>query len=138
MASKGGLISEGIFTLVSLPTKGVKSLSWAENLFKCSVQERDLAPFAGNGTKVKTPSEIKLPFVKMELRFYLLSKLCSKSWKMLKNVAQCPLTIGIHKKKPPPTLGRQITTHFDACWGFCKNDFFLKHNGSWTSAWNFF
>ena len=32
----------------------------------------------------------------------------------LKNVAQCPLTIGIHKKKPP-TLGRQITTHFDAC-----------------------
>ncbi len=29
---KGCLISEGILTLVPLPTKGAKSLSWAENL----------------------------------------------------------------------------------------------------------
>ena len=29
---KGGLISEGILALVPLPTKGAKSLPWAENL----------------------------------------------------------------------------------------------------------
>ena len=28
---KGGLISEGILTLVPLPIKGVNSLSWAKN-----------------------------------------------------------------------------------------------------------
>ena len=55
----------------------------------------------------------------------------------MKNVAQCPLTIGIHKKKPP-TLGRQITTHFDACWGFCKNDFFLKKQWVMDICLNFF
>ena len=34
LRSKGGLISEDILTLVSLPTKGAKSLSWSENLNK--------------------------------------------------------------------------------------------------------
>ena len=85
MASKGGLISEGILTLVSLQTKGAKSLSWTENLNKLLtvmgnktnfLLRSDLEPFVGIGTKVKIPSEIKLPLVKMELRFYLLSKLC--------------------------------------------------------------
>mgnify|MGYP001393247225 CR=1 FL=1 len=36
-----------------LPVKGGK--------FKISAQRRNLAPFLGNGTKVKIPSEIKLP-----------------------------------------------------------------------------
>ena len=70
-SKKGGLISEGILTLVPLPTKGAKSLSCAENLnklftvkggkFKFSAQGRDLALFVDNGTKVKILSEIKLP-----------------------------------------------------------------------------
>ena len=68
--SKGGLILEGILTLVPLPTKSAKSLSCAENLNfppltvdsldKFSAQESDLA-IVGNGTKVKIPSEIKPP-----------------------------------------------------------------------------
>ena len=29
---------------------------------KISAQESDLAPFVGNGTKVKIPSEIRQPF----------------------------------------------------------------------------
>ena len=62
---KGGLISEGILTLVSLPKRGAKSGPWAENLnklftpkggkFKLSVQWRDLAPFFW---------QIKLPLAK--------------------------------------------------------------------------
>jgi hypothetical protein len=32
--------------------------------FELSAQGQDLAPFNGNGTKVKIPSEIKLPFTK--------------------------------------------------------------------------
>ena len=70
---KGGLISEGILNLVTLPKKGAKCRPWAEslnlppftvnNLFKLSAQGRDLAPFVGNGTKVQIFSEIKLPLV---------------------------------------------------------------------------
>ena len=33
--------------------------------FKFSAQECNLAPFVGNGTKVKIPSEIKRPLDKM-------------------------------------------------------------------------
>ena len=54
--------------MVPLSTKGAKSLPLAENLkklfngiggkFKFSAQVSDLAPFVGNGTKVKIPSEI--------------------------------------------------------------------------------
>ena len=72
--TKGGLISEVILTLVPLPTKGVKSLFLTENLnvlpitvnnlFKFSARKSDLAPFVGNGTKVKTSSEIKPPLYK--------------------------------------------------------------------------
>ena len=68
--TKGGLISEGILTLVPLPKRSANSLPWAENLnklftvkgrkFKLSAEGRDLALFVGNGTKVKIPSEIKL------------------------------------------------------------------------------
>ena len=68
---KGGLTSEGILTLVPLPTKSVKSPSWTEslnflpiqvnNLFKFSAQDSNLAHLFGNGTKVKIPSDIKLP-----------------------------------------------------------------------------
>ena len=39
---------------------------------KISAQESDLAPFVGNGTKVKIPSEIKLPLTKISgIPFYL-------------------------------------------------------------------
>ena len=68
---KGGLISEGILTLVPLLTKSAKSLPQAEIsnfppfsvniLFKFSVQGRDLALVFGNGTKFKISSEIKPP-----------------------------------------------------------------------------
>jgi len=97
---KGGLISEGILTLIPLPKRGAKCLPWGgilkklftvkfglsethtkfEKIFlmvltnlliylvnvktmakRTSVQWRDVAPFVGNGTKVKIPSEIKLP-----------------------------------------------------------------------------
>ena len=85
--TKGGLISEGILNLVRvpLPTKGVKSLPWAEslnfppftvnNLIKFSAQGRDFAPFLGNGTKVKIASEIKPPF-----EYGLLWKMQRNNW----------------------------------------------------------
>ena len=66
---KGGLIPEDISTMVSSTTKSAKSLK--ENLnkvftvigekLKFPAQESDLAPFVGNGTKVKIPYEIKPP-----------------------------------------------------------------------------
>ena len=69
LVSKCGLTSEGILILVPLPTKGAKSLlrrkfefpSKTVNnlLFKFSAQESNLAPFVGDGNKVKIPSEIK-------------------------------------------------------------------------------
>ena len=69
--TKGGLISEGILTLVPLPTKVAKSLlsrkieflpiTVDDLVFKFSAQERDLALFVSNGTKVKIFSEIKPP-----------------------------------------------------------------------------
>ena len=56
-----------------IANKGAKSLPRAENLnklltimdgkFKFAVQSKDLAPFIGNGTKIKIPSEIKPPLV---------------------------------------------------------------------------
>ena len=68
---KGGLIPEDISTMVSSTTKSAKSLK--ENLnkvftvigekLKFPAQESDLAPFVGNGTKVKIPYEIKPPLV---------------------------------------------------------------------------
>ena len=74
--SKGGLISQGISFLVPLPIIGAKSLPWAENLnklftvmgqeikfFCSSAQGSNLAPFVGNGTKIKIPSEIKPPLI---------------------------------------------------------------------------
>ena len=55
-------------TLVSLPTKGVKSLPFEQiieiainNVFKFSAQGIDLTFFAGNVTIFKIPFEIKLP-----------------------------------------------------------------------------
>ena len=73
--NKGGYISEGILILVPLPRKGAKSCHWADNLnfppitvnnlFKFSTQGSDLAPFIGNGTKVKIPYEIKPPLNKV-------------------------------------------------------------------------
>ena len=68
---KGGLISEVILALVSLAIKGIKLLPWVENLnkfftekgrkFKFTAKGSYLALFVGNGTKLKIPSEIKLP-----------------------------------------------------------------------------
>ena len=73
MDAKGGLISEGILTLVPFPTKCAKSWPWAENLnklftekgekFESSAQGQDLASFVGNVSKIKIPSEIKPPLV---------------------------------------------------------------------------
>ena len=62
-------------TLVPLPNNGAKSLPWTEslnfpslnNLFKFSAQGRDLAPFFGNGLKVKIPSEIKPPLYSTDI-----------------------------------------------------------------------
>ena len=62
MRDKGSVISEGFLTLVSLPTKGVKSLLsrnfnfppfTLNKFFKFFAQESDLARFVGNGTNVK-------------------------------------------------------------------------------------
>ena len=61
--SKRWLNLRRYFEFLPLITKGAKSLSWAENLnflpktvnnlYKFSAQEINLAPFVGNGTKVK-------------------------------------------------------------------------------------
>ena len=69
---KGGLISEKYFDFGPIAKKRYQIT--AENLnqlftvmggkFKLSAQGRDLAPFVGNGTKVKIPSEIKPPLIK--------------------------------------------------------------------------
>ena len=48
--TKGGSISEGIFTLVPLPTKSAKGAIFST--------------FFGNETKVKIPSEIKQELLK--------------------------------------------------------------------------
>ena len=73
--NKGGLISEGIVTLVPLPVKSAKSLPLANSLnklitvitigrkYKFSAQGSDLAPFVDHGNKIKVPSEIKPPLV---------------------------------------------------------------------------
>jgi hypothetical protein len=71
LSTKGGLISEVILTLVPLAKRGATSWPWAENLgkffsvkagkFKLSAQGQDFVLFVGNETKVKIPSEIKLP-----------------------------------------------------------------------------
>ena len=81
--TKGGLISEGILTLVSLPIKGAKSLPWAENLnklftgmgekFKFYAQRSDLTPFVGNSTKIIVPSEIKPPLGIYTQTLYLIN-----------------------------------------------------------------
>ena len=66
MIIKGGLISEGILTLVPLPAKCAKLISRAEDFnklftekgrkFKVSAQGCDLALFVGNGSKDKIPT----------------------------------------------------------------------------------
>ena len=68
---KGGLISKGSLNSAPLPSKGAKSLSWAENLNKLLYwygQEIQIfcsgewfGPFVANGTQVNKTSEIKLP-----------------------------------------------------------------------------
>ena len=65
--TKGGLISEGILTLVPLPTKSVKSLS-RKFKFRVPIQaysnfllRRVICHLLCNGTKVKITSEIKPP-----------------------------------------------------------------------------
>ena len=70
MIIKGGLLSEGILTLVPLPTKSAKSLPWAEHLnvlplsvnimFKSSAQKW-FDSFCWQWDYVKIPSEIKPP-----------------------------------------------------------------------------
>ena len=67
---------------VPLPTKGAKLLPLVEKVnsfftvkgrkFKFSAQEKDLAPFVGNGTKVKIPSEIKPPLVKTQTYKFII------------------------------------------------------------------
>ena len=48
-------------TVLNCSTKVKKLFTEKGGIFKLSAQGRDLAPFVGNGTKVKIPSEIKLP-----------------------------------------------------------------------------
>ena len=73
-----------------MPIKDAKSLPWAENFnqlftvkggkFKFSAQMNDLAPFAGNGTKIKIPFDIKSPLATHKKEnFYIISGLV---WKM--------------------------------------------------------
>ena len=59
---KGGLISEGIFTLVPFPKNLNKLFTVMGRKFK-TAQESDLTPFVGNGTKFKIPFEIKPPLM---------------------------------------------------------------------------
>jgi hypothetical protein len=75
--TKGGLISEDILTLVSLPIKGARSLPEQKISMSC------LVFWAGNSncllrgnffcqeTKVKIPSEIKLPLLQMYVTYYV-------------------------------------------------------------------
>ena len=63
---KGGLISKGISTLVALPIKGAKSLSWANKLFTKVIGGKFcLGEWFGTfwGRK-QMPSEIKPPLAK--------------------------------------------------------------------------
>ena len=88
--AKGGLILEGILTLVSLPIKGAKSLPWAENFnklftgmgekFKFSAQRSDLAPFVGNGIKIKIPFEIKSPLSRTKKKISTLHPDWCEKW----------------------------------------------------------
>ena len=48
---KGGLISEGNLTLVQLPTKGAKSLSWAENFKKLFIVLGGRFKFSAKGER---------------------------------------------------------------------------------------
>ena len=66
--AKGDLISESILTLVPLPkrcqitplSRNLKTLLTGRcRKFKFSAQMIDLAPFVGNETKIRIPSEIK-------------------------------------------------------------------------------
>ena len=69
--AKGGLISEGILTLVPLPKKvpnytleqilNGKLFTEKSRKFEFSAQGRGFPTFVGNGTKVKILSEIKPP-----------------------------------------------------------------------------
>ena len=73
MADKGGIISESILTLAHRQKKVPNHIKNQKNLnklfteicvkFELSAQGSDLAPFVGNGTKVKTSSEIKPPLL---------------------------------------------------------------------------
>ena len=45
--------------------------------FKFSGQESNLAPYFGNGTKVKIPSEIKPPLIFIPILFWLFSMIKS-------------------------------------------------------------
>ena len=67
--NKDGLISEGILTLVPLPTKGAKSLlsrifEFYFHFSKLTAQESNLIPFVINGAKIKIPYENKRPLGK--------------------------------------------------------------------------
>ena len=76
------------FIFGPIAKKGAKSLPWAENFskllivmagkFKFSAQGSDLAPFVGNGTKIKISSDIKQPLVckDTKLFFFLHIFLC--------------------------------------------------------------
>ena len=59
---KGGLISEDILNLVPnhAPEQKIVVYYFGQEI-QISAQGHDLAPFVGNGTKVKIPSEINPP-----------------------------------------------------------------------------
>ena len=68
---KGDYLSESLLKEIFQITIQIREFKFAtqavDNLFKFSAQESDLAPFIGNGTKFKIPSEIKPPLVTSEI-----------------------------------------------------------------------
>ena len=126
---KDVLISEGILTFVPFPKKKVPNLSPEQRfppftvnyLVKFSAQGRDLAPFFGNGTKVKIPSEIKLP-----LDCHLLRSLCD--WKPFQS---CFFTIllRVTRNDARPTACCSIK-----CITYCSKYSASQH---WPRTWKY-
>ena len=75
---KFGLISEGILTLVHCIM--TIFFTFMGGKFKLSAQESDLAPFVGNWTKLKMPSEIKLHLVDLNYISVICNGMISFNW----------------------------------------------------------
>ena len=131
-AKGGNLISEGILTLVPLPNNGAKSLPWTESLnfppftvnnyFKLSVQGSDLAPFLGNGTKVKAPSEIKPPLMPI---FFPLIIFLYISWNLQTNL----------KIESQKLFSGNCWNSF-SCYRWIQHQWRTQRKSCWHSQWH--